>query len=171
MANALTLPQSFIDEMIAHAREDAPNEACGVVLRRADGALKLYRATNAEASPFRFSIPPAELHYLYRIMDARPADLLVIYHSHTKTEARPSPTDLGFARLWESSDPWPYWVVVSLRDPLPDVRAWRIAAGEAHEVGWEAGDPPAGSERLRLETVEDPQGKPRTTVREAPLAP
>jgi proteasome lid subunit RPN8/RPN11 len=169
MANDLTLPQAFIDEMIAHAREEEPHEACGVVLRQPDGVLKLYRATNAEASPFRFSIPPTELHFLYRTMDECQADLLVIYHSHTKTEACPSPTDIGFARMSESAAAWPYWVVVSLQHAEPDVRAWRIAAGEPHEISWAIGEPPAGSVRLRLETIENPQGRPRTTVREALL--
>ena len=55
VAETLTLPQAFIDEMIAHAREDTPNECCGVVVRFPEGALKLYRASNAEASPYRFS--------------------------------------------------------------------------------------------------------------------
>ena len=170
MASELALPQVFIEEMIAHAREDEPHEACGVILRLPDGALRLYRTTNAEASPFRFSIPPVELHFLYRTIDACDADLLVIYHSHTKTEARPSPTDMGFARIWESTDPWPYWVVVSLQNSRPEVRAWRIEDGEAHEVGWDAGDPPPGSGRLRLETVENPQGRPRVAVSEVSLS-
>ena len=170
MASELALPQAFIAEMIAHAREDAPNEACGVVLRLPGGALRLYRATNAEASPFRFSIPPAELHFLYRTIDACDADLLVIYHSHTKTEARPSPTDMKFARMWESADPWPYWVVVSLQHSQPEVRAWRIEGERATEVGWDVGESPLGSGRLRLETVENPQGRPRITVREVSLS-
>ena len=53
MAESVMLPREFIDQMVAHSREDQPNECCGVVARYADGRLKLFRATNAEASPYR----------------------------------------------------------------------------------------------------------------------
>ena len=167
MADSLTLPQSFIDEMIVHAREDTPNECCGVVVRYPDGALKLYRTTNAEASPYRFALPPAELHYLFSTIEQQRADLFAIYHSHTQTDARPSLTDLRFAGMLEGPDPWPYWVLVSLSEEPPDVRAWRIQDGRETEVRLRRGDPGAGSWRCRLESSGGPL---KVSVTEVPLS-
>lgn len=165
----LTLPQQLIDEMVAHARDDLPNECCGIIARDAVGALTLYRTTNAEASPWRFNIPPQELLHLYNAIEAADADMLVIYHSHVASEARPSPTDLNIARLHRGPNPWPYWVLVSLKDEQPSVRAWRIDESPepdaviANEIALEVGAAP--SRRLALETVEV-EGRPRVRERE-----
>lgn len=165
----LTLPQQLIDEMVAHARDDLPNECCGIIARAPDGALTLYRTTNAEASPWRFNIPPQELLHLYNAIEAADADMLVIYHSHVASEARPSPTDLNIARLHRGPNPWPYWVLVSLKDEQPSVRAWRIDESPepdaviANEIALEVGAAP--SRRLALETVEV-EGRPRVRERE-----
>ena len=166
VAETLTLPQAFIDEMIAHAREDTPNECCGVVVRFPEGALKLYRASNAEASPYRFSIPPGELHYLFKSFEEHAADLLVVYHSHTMTEARPSPTDASLSRLLEGPTPWPYWVLVSLAAEPPVVKVWRMQDGQASELSLELGPLPPGSSRCRLEMSGNPR---RPVVREVPI--
>lgn len=127
---ALTLPQSMIDEMIAHAREDAPDECCGIIAGDADGrATKLYRAINAEHSPYRYSVDTKDLLRIHKEVDANDWDFLVIYHSHTHTEAYPSPTDIRLAA-------WPdaYYVLVSLMDEAnPVVRAYRITDGEVAE--------------------------------------
>lgn len=192
----LTLPQTFIDEMIAHAQSQNPSECCGVIARFPDGALKLYRATNAyrtldamlppgdnmaihfhgrvingEAGRYRFSIPQAELLYLYTTIEGQEGDVLVVYHSHTMSEARPSPTDLGIAAtLNRGADPWPYWVLVSLAESTPSVRAWRIDETDtaesvtAVEIPLRGGTEPPGSSRVRLRTgiVEVPlSGEPR----------
>ena len=130
---SLTLPQVLIDEMVAHSRADLPNECCGVIGRDADGALTLWRATNDEASPWRFNIPAPQLLHLYNKIDAADGDMLVIYHSHVASEARPSPTDLRIARLHKGADEWPYWVLVSLATEPPSVRAWRIDDGDEPE--------------------------------------
>ena len=187
MSETLHLPQEFIDEMVAHARADLPNECCGVVLRFRDGRLKLLRATNVEASPYRFSIPPGERLHLFKVIDDQEADLFVIYHSHTMTEARPSPTDANLSRMLEGPPPvrawempgswsppwreirrhiWPYWVVVSLAGEPPSVRAWELHDGEATELSLHAGSLPAGSTRAQLVSDGDAR-KPR--VREVPL--
>ena len=126
----LTLPQEMIDEMIAHAREDAPNECCGIIAADADGrATKLYRAINAEASPYRYSVEPKDLLRIHREVDGNDWDFLVIYHSHTHTEAYPSPTDVRLAA-------WPdaYYVLVSLMDETPVVRAYTILDGAVTEA-------------------------------------
>lgn len=126
---SLTLPRKFVDEMIAHAREEAPNECCGIIAGVDGRPTKLYRARNAEASPYRYNVDPQDLLRIYRETDANGWDFLVIYHSHTHTEAYPSPTDVRLAA-------WPdaYYVLVSLQNPdAPDVRAYRIRDGEVTE--------------------------------------
>lgn len=118
---ALLLEQSYLDEMIAHAKEDAPNECCGIIAGADGRAQKLYRAINAEASPYRYSVEAKDLLRIYHDADANDWEFLVIYHSHTHTEAYPSPTDVRLAG-------WPdaYYVLVSLMEEEPAVRAFRI---------------------------------------------
>jgi len=125
----LTLEQSYVDEMIAHAREDDPNECCGIIAGLDGSATQLYRALNAEASPYRYNVDPKDLLRIYRDLDDHGWDVLVIYHSHTHTEAYPSPTDVRLAA-------WPeaYYIVVSLRDKSnPVVRAFHIREGNVEE--------------------------------------
>ena len=126
---ALTLERTYIDEMIAHARADDPNECCGIIAGKDGTATKLYRAINAEASPYRYNVDPKDLLRIYRDLDAHGADVLVIYHSHTHTEAYPSATDVRLAA-------WPdaYYVLVSLQDKnSPVVRAFQIHDGKVEE--------------------------------------
>ena len=136
---ALNLPQAMIDEMIAHATEDLPNECCGVISGDASGAQKLYRTRNAEASPFRYSIDPRDLLRIEREMDDTDQSVLVIYHSHVASDAYPSPTDVRLSQ-WQGADPpvelYPgaYYVLVSLKDRAnPVVRAFGITGGVIDE--------------------------------------
>jgi proteasome lid subunit RPN8/RPN11 len=125
----LTLARSYVDDMIAHAREDDPNECCGIIAGADGAATKLYRAVNAEASPYRYNVDPKDLLRIYRDLDEHGWDVLVIYHSHTHTQAYPSGTDVRLAA-------WPeaYYVIVSLEDKAsPVVRAFRIQDGEVNE--------------------------------------
>ena len=125
----LTLAQSYIDEMIAHSREDDPNECCGIIAGKDGAATQLYRAKNAEASPYRYNVDPKDLLRIYRDIDGNGWDVLAIYHSHTHTEAYPSPTDVKLAA-------WPeaYYVIVSLEDDAnPVLRAFRIEDGQVTE--------------------------------------
>ena len=171
----LSLPQELVDEMVAHARDDLPNECCGMIVRAPNGALTLYRTTNAEASPFRFKVQPEQnLYLLFGVVDDTDSDLLVVYHSHVASEARPSPTDLRMAVMQRTADPWPYWVLVSLKDDEPSVRAWRIDDGDEvegvapTEIDLTISDAPA--RRVQLETVEvEIDGRVRPRVREREL--
>ncbi len=125
----LTLHEDYVIEMITHAKEDAPNECCGIIAGDGGTATKLYRAINAEASPYRYSVDPKDLLRIYRDLDSNGWDVLVIYHSHTQTEAYPSPTDIRLA-AWDDA----YYVLVSLEDnDHPIVRAFRIKDGEVTE--------------------------------------
>jgi len=125
----LSLPRSYRDEIVAHAREDTPNECCGIIAGNDGSATKLYRALNAEASPYRYNVDPKDLLRIYRDIDGSGWDVLAIYHSHTHTEAYPSPTDVRLAA-------WPeaYYVIVSLEDEAnPVLRAFRIEDGQVTE--------------------------------------
>jgi len=125
----LGLPQPFLDDMIAHAREDAPNECCGIIAGDNGRAVKLFRAKNAEASPYRYNVEPKDLFRIYRECDENGWSFLAIYHSHTASEAYPSPTDVRLA-FW----PEAYYVLVSLQDAeKPVVRAFRILDGAVNE--------------------------------------
>ncbi len=139
---ALVLDPSYIDEMIAHARADAPNECCGIIAGKDGRPMRLYRAINAEASPYRYSVDAKDLLRIHRDADSHDWEFLVIYHSHTHTEAYPSPTDVRLAT-------WPdaYYVLVSLMDEAtPVVRAFRIEDGTITEELIELADEVVGSE-------------------------
>ena len=131
----LALPQAFIDEMTAHALEDAPNECCGIIAGQDGRAVKLFRAKNSEASPYRYNVDPGELFRIHRECDQNGWEFIVIYHSHTASEAYPSATDVRLA-FW----PETYYVLVSLMDrESPVVRAFRIEDGRVREEEISAG--------------------------------
>jgi len=141
---ALKLPRAMIEDMIAHAREDLPNEACGVILGKDGVAQALHRARNAEASPYRYVIHPEDLLRFHRLVDEKDWQFLVIYHSHVASEAHPSPTDVRMS-LWPGTNPpidaYPdaHYVLVSLANrERPVVRAFRITSGVVTEEALEA---------------------------------
>ena len=118
----LQLERQYVDEIIAHAMEDDPNECCGILAGQDGRVAKLYRMTNAEQSPYRYSMDPQELYHTYREIDDAGWDVVAIYHSHTHSEAYPSATDVRLA-TWSDA----YYILVSLLDREdPSVRAFRI---------------------------------------------
>lgn len=132
----LTLPKSYIDEMIGHAVEDDPNECCGLLAGKDGEATRLYRMTNVEHSPFRYSMDSKELYLATREMDGGDWSLLAIYHSHTHSEAYPSATDVRLATWPDGNSIWPdaYYILVSLQDKAsPVVRAFLIEDGSITE--------------------------------------
>jgi proteasome lid subunit RPN8/RPN11 len=123
------LERKYADEIIAQAREEAPNECCGVLAGRDGRVERLFRAVNAEKSPYRYNVDPHDLLRIYRECDAKGWDFLAIYHSHTHTEAYPSPTDVRLA-AWPES----IYIIVSLADSEnPVLRAFRIQDGRVSE--------------------------------------
>ena len=124
------IDKRYIDEMIAHAREDAPIECCGILGGEDGRVLQLYRAKNAEESEFRYSVESHDLLRIYRECDERDWDFVGIYHSHTSSEAYPSPTDVRLAALWPEAL---YFLVSLSRSESPDVRAYRIVDGQVSE--------------------------------------
>ena len=127
----LTIDRRTYDAIVAHALRDHPDEACGVVVGPvgSDRPERLVPMLNAARSPTFYEFDPADLLALYREMDARDEEPVVIYHSHTATEAYPSRTDIALA-----SEPGAHYVLVSTRDPQ-DVpfRSFRIVDGEVTE--------------------------------------
>lgn len=124
-----TLEKRYADEIIAHAREEAPIECCGI-LAGADGRImKLYRARNAENSPYRYSVDSRDLLAIWRDADANGWEFVGIYHSHTASPAYPSPTDVRLAAY-----PDAIYLLVSLADPSnPVLRAFHIRDGKITE--------------------------------------
>jgi len=128
----MRIARSLIDELIAHAREDLPNECCGMVGGSDERARSVVPVANAAASPLRFEMDPqGQYNALKQIEDAGD-ELLAIYHSHTKSAAYPSQTDVNQAVNWPDA----IYVIVSLEDPgAPDVKGYwlkdlRIADAE-----------------------------------------
>ena len=132
----LTIDRSICDAIIAHARRDHPDEACGVVAGPAgsDRPERHVPMINAAMSPTFYEFDSTDLLALYREMDDRDEEPVVIYHSHTATEAYPSRTDVNLA-----GEPGAHYVLVSTRDgadadgtPI-DLRSYRIVDGEVTE--------------------------------------
>lgn len=132
----LTLDQATYDGIFAHARRDHPDEACGVVAGPvgSDRAERLVPLRNAARSTTFYELDPQDLLGLYRDLEARGEEPVVIYHSHTGTEAYPSRTDVELA-----PEPGAHYVLVSTRDGahLPgraaELRSYRIVDGEITE--------------------------------------
>jgi [CysO sulfur-carrier protein]-S-L-cysteine hydrolase len=138
VADRLVLPPAVAEELLAHARSEVPNEACGLLAGDlASGAASRYLpARNAEASPLRYTVHPDDLvRIIFGIEDAG-EDLVAIFHSHTLTPAVPSPTDLRTAQY-----PDPFYLLATLADPRATptsaLRAWRIVDGVSNEVALE----------------------------------
>ena len=120
-----TLPKSIADEIIAHAQRDDPNECCGLLAGENGEVVAALPAANAAASPYRYVIDSKELLRLFREIEWGDHEWKVMgnYHSHTHSEAYPSPTDVREAHLGPDAT----YLIVSLRDPEhPHIRAFRI---------------------------------------------
>jgi [CysO sulfur-carrier protein]-S-L-cysteine hydrolase len=123
--------RAVIDEIIAHSREDAPDECCGLIGGREGELRTVHRARNAEASPLRYSVHPSDQLRIMERIEASGEDLVGIYHSHTRSPAYPSQTDINLAEGW----PDPAYLICSLVDPgAPEVRAFAIREGRVEEV-------------------------------------
>ena len=120
----------MVEEMIAHAREEAPNECCGMIGGADGSATTVYRSINAEASPLRYSLDASDQFRIMQEMEKRGEELVGIYHSHTGSAAYPSQTDVNLAAYSDA-----VYVIVSLEDPQnPDVRGFWIRDGQIDEA-------------------------------------
>ncbi len=117
----MRIAQSLIDEMVAHALADLPNECCGMVGGSDGEASVVIPVANSAASPLRFEMDPQGQYDALMAIERDGKELLAIYHSHTRSAAYPSQTDVNQAVSWPDA----IWVIVSLEDPdAPDVKGY-----------------------------------------------
>jgi len=127
----LTIPRDLHDKIVTHARRDHPDEACGVLAGPAGGDRpeRFIPMTNAERSPTFYRFDSTEQFRVWQDMDERDEEPVVIYHSHTATQAYPSRTDISYA-----SEPGAHYVLVSTRDENEtEFRSFRIVDGQVTE--------------------------------------
>lgn len=132
MAVIVTLKQEHLEAMIAHALEDAPVECCGLLAARDGTVIAVHRAKNVEASPYRFKIDGLEQLRITRTMDAEGSELAGFYHSHTGSEARPSPTDIRMMGTF-FGPPYVHFVIGVADRAKPHARVFFIEDGAATE--------------------------------------
>jgi [CysO sulfur-carrier protein]-S-L-cysteine hydrolase len=127
----LVIRRDMVDAMVAHARRDHPDEACGIIAgpEGSDRPERFIPMLNAARSPTYYEFESGEYFQVHKAMRAADEDYVVIYHSHTATEAYPSRTDIAYAQ-------WPdaHYVLVSTRDPEEhELRSYRILDGVVTE--------------------------------------
>jgi [CysO sulfur-carrier protein]-S-L-cysteine hydrolase len=128
----MRIPKPIYEELLEHAREDAPNECCGLIGGEDGVAKTVYRARNAEASPLRYNLDPQDQFRIMTEMEERGEELAAIYHSHTASPAYPSQTDINLAAY-----PDALYLIVSLAEGERELRGFRIVDGEVTEVDLE----------------------------------
>ncbi|MBB5914970.1 proteasome lid subunit RPN8/RPN11 [Nocardia transvalensis] len=127
----LVIRADLVDAMVAHARADHPDEACGIIAgpEGSDRPERFVEMVNAERSPTFYRFDSGEQLRVWREMDDRDEEPVVVYHSHTATEAYPSRTDISYA-----SEPNAHYVLISTRDPQDhELRSYRIVDGVVTE--------------------------------------
>ena len=127
----LVIRRELVDAMVAHARRDHPDEACGIIAgpEGSDRPERFVAMDNAERSPTFYRFDSTEQLKVWREMDRNDEVPVVVYHSHTATEAYPSRTDVSFA-----AEPDAHYVLVSTRDPEQhELRSYRIVDGVVTE--------------------------------------
>ena len=132
----MQISRELVDEMVAHALADAPNECCGMVAADGDRAVRVYRATNVKASRRAYAIDGPEIIRVVSEIEDAGQRLGAIYHSHTISDPYPSQTDVNLA-FWPPTDQeaWPgtLYVIVGVAGEEPQVRAFRIPARDRIE--------------------------------------
>lgn len=129
----LLLGKKFLDQMVAHALDGYPLEVCGLLsgVTGSSGNAEVrsvHPADNVTGSARIYEVDPRAMLRADREAEAAGTELLGVYHSHTHTDAKPSPTDIAAA-----PDPGWHYVLVSLRDAHPAVRSWKIRDGKIEE--------------------------------------
>ena len=130
---SLTISRAIVNAILEQSRAEYPDECCGVILGPAgsDSPVRLKPMANAAHSPTFYEFDPKDLLALYREVDDRDEEIVVIYHSHTETEAYPSRTDIAYA-----GEPGAHYVLVSTRKeiaPATQFRSYRIIDGVVTE--------------------------------------
>jgi proteasome lid subunit RPN8/RPN11 len=136
----IELPRPMFEEIVAHARAGLPNEACGVIAGNGGRPTRVYPMRNAEKSPVVYRFDEREQLQVFNDIEGRGWEVLAFFHSHTHTEAYPSPTDRGHA-LWRDpvsgqegpAYPGVRYLILSLAEQEPVVRAFTYEEGEPVE--------------------------------------
>ena len=130
----MRLNRSLNDEMEAHARAELPNESCGIISTRDGEPVAFHRARNLFESPMRFEIHPEDMYSIYTAAEAAGEEIAILFHSHPKTEGRPSQTDINMnaniAQVWGSVT----WLIASLAGGEFVLRGFEIDGTEVREV-------------------------------------
>lgn len=122
----MRIPAPIYQAMVAHARFEFPNEACGLLAADESGELRMcYSLTNADRSPVSFTVDPTEHFRAMQHAERNGWELAGVFHSHTHTDAVPSATD----RRQALEPDWLYVVVGPSTSDQPGVRAYRIVDG------------------------------------------
>jgi len=129
------ISQALLDEIVEHARAEAPNECCGMIATQDGVAVAVHRARNAAASPLRYEMDGMEQYKIQTEIEDGGYELGAIYHSHTRSDPEPSQTDINLAFY-----PDALYVIVGVKGEEPDVRAWRIVDGAVSETALEVQD-------------------------------
>ena len=126
---SLRIARDLFDELVAHAREEAPNECCGMIATVDGRAVAVHRARNAAASPLRYEMDGMEQYRVQTAIEDAGQELGAIYHSHTRSDPYPSQTDINLAFYPEA-----LYVIVGVKGADDDVRAWTIVDGQVGEA-------------------------------------
>ncbi|MPZ83650.1 MAG: peptidase [Actinophytocola sp.] len=132
----LRISRDLVDAMVAHARRDHPDEACGVLAgpEGSDEPTRFLPMLNAARSPTYYQFDATEWNAVYREMAGKDEEPVVIYHSHTTTDPYPSRTDIARAGEYATLLPSPHYVLIATRDPeVHELRSYRIEDGEVTE--------------------------------------
>src|SRR3954464_7009000 len=124
----LAVPHRAFAEMIGHAYDGYPLEACGLLVGRGDRVERFVACTNEAASARVYTIPPKELLHAERAADDDGLAIIGVFHSHTHSEPYPSPTDVD-----QAPDPEWHYMIVSLKREAPETRSYRIVDGDIAE--------------------------------------
>ena len=125
----MRIARSMLDEIVAQARAEAPNECCGIVGSRDGRAVTVFPIRNAAASPLRYEMDGMEQYRVQTAIEDAGQELGGIYHSHTRSDPYPSQTDINLAFY-----PDALYVIVGVKGDEPEVRAWTIVDGQVGDA-------------------------------------
>ena len=121
----MRISQAFLDRLVAQARDEAPNECCGIIATEDGRVVEIHPARNAAASPLKYEMDGMEQYRIQTAIEDAGRELGAIYHSHTRSDPYPSPTDINLAFY-----PDAVYLILGVKGEAPDVRAFRIVDGE-----------------------------------------
>jgi proteasome lid subunit RPN8/RPN11 len=155
----MKIPRRLLDDIIDHARADAPNECCGMIAASGGRAVAVHRARNAAASPLRYELDGMEQYRIQTAIEDAGHDLGAIYHSHTRSAPYPSQTDINLAFYPES-----LYVIVGVAEAEPDVRASRSSTAGSPRPRSRSRTSRSRGRGARLPGVRDGAGRPRALL-------